>query len=39
MGQILPKISSKYRSLIVGWVGDPKNLLTAAPLLRGVLAH
>ncbi len=39
MGQILPKISSKYRDLIVGWVGDPKNLLTAAPLLRGVLAR
>jgi hypothetical protein len=37
MGQILPRISSKYRDLIVGWVGDPKNLLTAAALLRGVL--
>jgi hypothetical protein len=39
MGQILPKISAKYRDLIVGWVGDPKNLLTAAALLRGVLAR
>ncbi len=39
MGQILPKISSKYRDLIVTWVGDPKNLPTAAPLLRGVLAR
>jgi hypothetical protein len=39
MGQILPKISAKYRDLIVGWVGDPRNLLTAAALLRGVLAR
>ncbi len=39
MGQILPKISGKYRDLIAGWVGDPKNLLTAAALLRGVLTH
>ena len=39
MGQILPKISGKYRDLIVGWVGDPKNLITAAALLRGVLVH
>ncbi|HTP07689.1 MAG TPA: AAA-like domain-containing protein [Anaerolineae bacterium] len=39
MGQILPKISGKYRDLILGWVGDPKNLLTAAALLRGVLAR
>jgi hypothetical protein len=37
MGQILPKISGKYRDLILGWVGDPKNLTTAAALLRGVL--
>lgn len=39
VGQILPKISSKYRELITSWVGDPKNLLTAAALLRGVLAR
>ncbi len=39
MGQILPKISGKYRDLIVNWVGDPKNLLTAAALLRGVLTR
>jgi hypothetical protein len=39
MVQILPKISGKYRNLIVGWVGDPKNLNTAASLLRGVLAR
>ncbi len=39
MGQILPRISGKYRELIVRWVGDPKNLLTAAALLRGVLIH
>jgi hypothetical protein len=39
MGQILPKISGKYRNLIVGWVGDPKNLLTASALLRGVVAR
>jgi hypothetical protein len=39
IGQILPKISSKYRDLIASWIGDPKNLLTAAALLRGVLAR
>jgi hypothetical protein len=39
MGQILPKISGKYRNLIVGWVGDPKNQSTAAGLLRGALVH
>jgi hypothetical protein len=39
IGQILPKISDKYRDLIVSWVGDPKNLLTAAALLRGVLTR
>jgi hypothetical protein len=39
MGQILPKISGKYRNLIMGWVGDPKNLLTASALLRGVVAR
>jgi hypothetical protein len=37
MGQILPKISGQYRDLILGWVGDPKNLSTAASLLRGML--
>jgi hypothetical protein len=39
IGQILPRISSRYRDLIVGWVGDPKNLLTAAALLRGAVAR
>ena len=39
MGQILPKISDKYRDLIVNWVGDPKNLLTAAALLRGLIGR
>ena len=39
MGQILPRISGKYRDLIVGWVGDPRNLLTVAALLRSALAH
>ena len=37
LGQILPKISGRYRDLILGWVGDSKNLGTAASLLRGVL--
>jgi Cdc6-like AAA superfamily ATPase len=39
MGHILPRISGKYRDLIVGWVGDPKNLLMASALLRGVLTR
>ncbi len=35
--QILPKIGSKYRDLIIAWVSDPKNLLTAAGLLKTAL--
>ena len=34
---ILPKISSRYRELIINWVSDPRNLITVAELLKGVL--
>ena len=37
IGEILPKISSKYRDLIVGWVSDPKNWVAVVGLLKGVL--
>lgn len=37
IGEILPKIGSSYRDLIITWVSDPKNLLTVAALLRGVV--
>ena len=36
MGEILPKISARYRDLIIAWVSDPKNLITVAALLRGM---
>jgi hypothetical protein len=35
--EILPKISAGYRELIIGWVSDPRNLLTVANLLKGAL--
>jgi hypothetical protein len=35
--EILPKINSKYRELIINWVSDPRNLLTVAELFKGVL--
>lgn len=37
LSEILPKISSKYRELIITWVSDPRNLITAAGLLKAVL--
>jgi hypothetical protein len=37
IGEILPKISGKYRDLIVGWVSDPKNWVAVVGLLKGVL--
>ncbi len=39
MSVILPRINSRYRDLILGWVSDPRNLLMAAALLRGELAR
>jgi AAA+ ATPase superfamily predicted ATPase len=35
--EILPKISSRYRDMIINWVSDPRNLITVAELLKGVL--
>jgi hypothetical protein len=37
LGEILPKISGKYRDLIITWASDPRNLLTVAGLLRSVV--
>jgi len=37
LDEILPKISGKYRELIITWVSDPRNLLTVAGLLKAAL--
>ncbi len=37
IGEILPKIGSKYRDLIITWAGDPKNVIAVVGLLKGVL--
>jgi hypothetical protein len=37
LGEILPRISDKYRELIITWVSDPKNLISAVTLLRTAL--
>jgi hypothetical protein len=34
IGDILPRISTKYRDLIVAWISDPKNLIALAALFR-----
>jgi hypothetical protein len=35
--EILPKIGSKYRDLVVEWISRPETLMSAAALLKGVL--
>jgi hypothetical protein len=35
--EILPKISSKYRELIISWISDPRHLIAIAELFKGVL--
>jgi hypothetical protein len=37
LGDILPKISARYRDLVIAWVTDPGNLIRVATLLRGVV--
>jgi hypothetical protein len=37
LSEILPKISSKYRELIITWLSDPRNLITVAALLKTAL--
>lgn len=37
IGELLPKISGRYRDLIVDWLSDPKSLLAVAGLLRSML--
>jgi len=37
MTDILPKISAKYRDLLIDWVSDPRNLVAVAALIRGAL--
>lgn len=37
MSEILPKISSNYRELIITWISDPKNLFMAMALLKSTL--
>ena len=38
LGEILPKISDKYRELLVTWASDPKNWVAVAGLLKTVFA-
>lgn len=38
LGQILPKISGKYRELVISWITDPRNMVAVAELLRGALS-
>ena len=38
LNAILPRIGPKYRELIIGWVSDPRNLLTVAELLKVALS-
>jgi hypothetical protein len=35
--EILPKVSSKYRELLIAWASDPKNWIATAELLRRAL--
>ncbi len=37
IGDILPRISSRYRELIITWVSDPRNLIAVAELLKSTL--
>lgn len=37
LSEILPKISSNYRELIISWVSDPKNLFMTIGLLKAAL--
>jgi hypothetical protein len=37
LGEILPRIASSYRDLLIGWVSDPRNLVAVVGLLRTVL--
>ena len=34
IGEILPKISSKYRDLVIDWFSDPKNLVAVTALVK-----
>lgn len=36
LGEILPKISDKYRELLITWASDPKNWMAVAGLLKTV---
>jgi hypothetical protein len=36
LGEILPKVSAKYRELLVTWASDPKNWIAVAGLLKTV---
>jgi hypothetical protein len=38
LGEILPKVSTQYRELLVTWASDPKNWLAVAGLFKTVFA-
>jgi hypothetical protein len=35
--EILPQIASNYRNLLISWMSDPKNLISAVGLIKAVL--
>jgi len=37
IGDILPRISSQYRELIITWVSDPRNLIAVSELLKATI--
>jgi hypothetical protein len=38
LGEILPKVSDKYRELVINWASDPKSWIAVAALLKTVFA-
>ncbi|HWS83904.1 MAG TPA: ATP-binding protein [Ktedonobacteraceae bacterium] len=39
ISEILPKVNSKYREMIVTWASDPKNVVIIAELLKATLGR
>jgi hypothetical protein len=37
-GDILPRVAANYRDLVVDWASDPRNWVSVATLLKGVLS-
>jgi hypothetical protein len=39
LGEILPKVSDKYRELLVTWASDPRNWIAVTALLKSVFVY